>query len=228
MASEEAKAGTANGHEEDELVPTGKERSEEQEQLTPEEAEALLEAEAMAEEGAIAEGDELAALIAERDELKERLLRALADVENLRKRAERERREAAQYGGAKLAKDLLTVYDNLQRALAAVDEEQRKVAGALIEGIELTLRELLAAFERHDIRPISPKPGDRFDPHVHQAMFEAPVPGTEAGSIIQVMTEGFTIGERLLRPAQVGVSSNHGGTAPVEEAEAASEAGGQS
>lgn len=165
----------------------------------------------MSEEALAEDEDEISpaveAIIAERDELQDRLLRALADVENSRKRAERERREAAQYGGSKLARDLLPVYDNLNRALATVDEQQREVAKGLIEGIELTLREILNAFEKHDIRPVTPTEGDPFDPQLHQAMFEAPVQGVDEGKVIQVMTEGFTIGERLLRPAQVGVSA---------------------
>ena len=150
---------------------------------------------------------EIEALVAERDELKDRLLRAFADVENTRKRAERDRREAAMYGGQKLAADLLPVYDNLNRALDSVDDAQREIAAGLIEGIEITRREILSVFEKHGIKPVSPEVGDKFDPQLHQAMFEAPVPDVPAGGIIQVMVEGFTIGDRLMRPAQVGVSS---------------------
>jgi molecular chaperone GrpE len=151
--------------------------------------------------------DELETLRAERDALRDRFMRALADAENARKRADRDRREAEQYGGSRLARDLLPVHDNLRRALDAATEEQRAAASGLIEGVELTLRELLSVFERHGVTIVSPKPGDTFDPLVHQAMFEAPVPGTVAGQIIQVMTEGFLLHDRLLRPAQVGVSS---------------------
>ena len=89
-------------------------------------------------------------------------------------------------------------------------DEQRAQAKPLIEGIELTMRELLNVFNKHGIELISPEVGDTFDPQMHQAMFEAPVPGTKAGEIIQVMTEGFLLHDRLLRPAQVGVSSNTG------------------
>jgi len=153
------------------------------------------------------EPDEWEQLLAERDELKDRLMRALADAENARKRGERDRRDAELYGGSKLARDLLSVYDNMKRALDTVDDSQREVSAALIEGIELTLRELLATFSKHKIERLSPQIGDRFDPKLHQAMFEAPVEGTKAGEIIQLMTEGFVIGDRLLRPAQVGVSS---------------------
>ena len=158
--------------------------------------------------------DEWEQLLAERDELKDRLMRALADAENIRKRGERDRRDAELYGGSKLARDLLSVYDNMKRALESVDDSQREVSAALIEGIELTLRELLATFSKHKIERLSPEIGDRFDPKLHQAMFEAPVEGTKAGEIIQLMTEGFVIGDRLLRPAQVGVSSM-----PVESSE---------
>ncbi len=144
---------------------------------------------------------------AERDEIKDRLLRALAETENLRKRAERDRREGEQYGATRLARDLLPVHDALRRALDAVTPEQREANAALLEGIDLTLRELLNVFSRHGITPVSPQVGDRFDPALHEAMFEAPLPGTRAGDIIQVAAEGFLLHDRLLRPAKVGVSS---------------------
>jgi molecular chaperone GrpE len=150
---------------------------------------------------------ELDLLRAERDELRDRMLRALADAENSRKRAERDRREAEQYGGSRLARDLLPVYDNLRRALDAAGDEQRAAASGVIEGVELTLRELISVFGKHGMTPVAPEVGDTFDPQLHQAMFEAPVPGTKAGEIIQVMAEGFLLHDRLLRPAQVGVSS---------------------
>jgi molecular chaperone GrpE len=155
---------------------------------------------------AVAE-DELTALRAEVADLKDRLLRALADVENIRKRAERDRRDAEVYGATRLARDLLSVHDNFDRALGNVTDTVRGAAPGLIEGIELTQRDLVNAFARNKIVTISPQPGERFDPKLHQAMFEAPVAGTRAGDVIQVMSEGFTIGDRLLRPAQVGVSS---------------------
>jgi len=147
------------------------------------------------------------ALLAERDLLKDRLMRALAEAENSRKRGERDRRDAEVYGGSKLARDLLSVYDNMTRALSTVDDVQRESSKALIEGIELTRRELLNTFTKHKIERVAPEVGEKFDPQIHQAMFEAPVPGIAAGNIIQMMAEGFVIGERLLRPAQVGVSS---------------------
>lgn len=154
--------------------------------------------------------DEIEALRAERDELRDRFMRALADAENARKRSERDRREAEQYGGTRLARDLLPVYDNLNRALNAATDEQKAAAAALFDGVQLTLRELTNVMTRHGMKPITPKVGDMFDPQNHEAMFEAPVPGTKAGQIIQVMTEGFLLHDRLLRPAQVGVSSNTG------------------
>lgn len=152
--------------------------------------------------------EELDALRAERDDMRDRFMRALADAENARKRGERDRREAEQYGGSKLARDMLPVYDNLKRALDAANEETRAQAAALIEGLELTLRELTNVLKKHGVTEINPAIGEVFDPQLHQAMFEAPVPATKAGQIIQVMGVGFLLHDRLLRPAQVGVSSN--------------------
>lgn len=156
---------------------------------------------------AVEDTSEIDALIAERDALQDKFMRALADADNARKRADKERREAEQYGGTRLARDLLPVYDALSRALASVNEEQQTAAGALIEGVELTLRELSNVFSKHGIQVISPAIGDKFDPQEHEAMFEAPVPGTISGNIIQVMGHGFMLHDRLLRPAKVGVSS---------------------
>ena len=152
--------------------------------------------------------EELDALRAERDDMRDRFMRALADAENSRKRSERDRREAEQYGGSKLARDLLPVYDNLRRALDVATDETRTQAAALIEGVELTLRELSTVMTKHGVVPITPAIGDQFDPQIHQAMFEAALPGTKVGQIIQVMGDGFMLHDRLLRPAQVGVSSN--------------------
>ncbi|MDF1854963.1 nucleotide exchange factor GrpE [Pseudooceanicola sp.] len=169
------------------------------------------EADAYAEEMAELDDEavEIDALRAERDEFRDRFMRALADAENSRKRADKDRREAENYGGSKLARDMLPVHDNLKRAVEAAQDLGAENA-ALIEGVELTLRELMNVFRKHGIEPIAPEVGDRFDPKVHQAMFEAPVPGTRAGDIIQVAAEGFLLHDRLLRPAQVGVSSTPG------------------
>ena len=171
---------------------------------------------AEAEEGDVGNSDDeineestpdLEKLIEERDSLKDKLMRSLADSENLRKRSIRDRSDAEVYGGTKLARDLLSVYDNITRALDAVSDEQRKANKALIEGIELTRKELINGFEKHKISRVDPEVGDIFDPLIHQAMFEAPMPDSKAGEIIQIMAVGFKIGDRLLRPAQVGVSS---------------------
>ena len=153
------------------------------------------------------EADDIVALKTEISELKDGYMRALADVENTRKRSERDRREAENYGGSRLARDLLPVYDNLARALQMAKEDGKEGDKALLEGVELTMRELIGVFKKHGIDPIVPEVGDRFDPQLHEAMFEAPLPGTKAGDIIQVANMGFMLHDRLLRPAQVGVSS---------------------
>lgn len=151
---------------------------------------------------------ELDATRAERDEMRDKFMRALADAENSRKRADRDRREAEMYGSTRLARDLLPVYDSLSRALQAIPDESRQSSTALVDGVELTLRELTNVMAKHGMTTITPAVGDMFDPQNHQAMFEAALPGTKVGQIIQVMTEGFLLYDRLLRPAQVGVSSN--------------------
>ncbi len=169
---------------------------------------------------------ELTSVRAERDDMRDKMLRALAEAENARKRADRDRRDAELYGGTRLARDLLSVYDNMNRALDTIDDSFREQASALIEGLELTKRELISTFTKHKIEKQEPEFGEKFDPQLHQAMFEAPVPNAPAGTIIQVMNPGFTIGERLLRPAQVGVSSTPAGkAAPAEATESEPEAG---
>ncbi|UWR33588.1 nucleotide exchange factor GrpE [Sulfitobacter sp. W027] len=167
------------------------------------------EAEEYAEDMAEIDEEALAVeeLRAERDQYRDRFMRALADAENARKRSDKDRREAENYGGSKLARDMLPVYDNMKRALDTTTDEQREAFGPLLEGIQLTMRELLSVFKKHGIEVIAPEVGDKFDPKHHEAMFEAPVPGTVAGEIIQVAAEGFMLHDRLLRPAQVGVSS---------------------
>jgi len=154
--------------------------------------------------------DPTAALIAEltteRDMLRDKWTRALAEAENVRRRAERDRQDAAAYGGTRLARDLLGVHDNLERALAAADDSLREQAAAFIEGVELTQRELLNAFAKHKIEKVAPERGEKFDPNRHQAMFEAPVSGADPGTVIEVVQAGFVIADRLLRPALVGVA----------------------
>ncbi|GEM_PF-98715 len=162
---------------------------------------------------------ELEALKSERDRLRDQYLRALAESENIRKIADREKREAGKFGATRFARDMLSVHDNLIRALDAADAEQRESSKALIEGIELTLRELLNAFSRQGIAAIEPVEGDEFDPNRHQAMFYAPIKGTRNGTIVNVLAKGFTLHERLLRAAQVGVSSFNQSEDPAEEEE---------
>lgn len=172
--------------------------------------------EAEAEEALSPHEAEIASLTAERDELKDKLMRALAEAENIRRRADRDKKDAEAYGGTRLARDLLSVHDNMSRALAAADETAKASATGLIEGIELTQKELLNAFSKHRIEKVEPEIGEKFDPNLHQAMFEAPIPGAANGSIIEVMQTGFTISGRLLRPALVGVAK----AAPAPAAEA--------
>ncbi len=162
------------------------------------------------EEEQAAENQTMSEAEALRDEisvLQDRLMRALAEAENQRKRGIRERHEAEERGGRRLARDILPVYDNMKRALETIDDQQREQSKALIDGIELTQRELLNVFKKNNILPIDPQVGDKFDPNLHEALFEAPVPNVKKGHIIQVLGEGFTIAGSLVRPAQVGVSS---------------------
>ena len=139
--------------------------------------------------------------------ISDKMMRALAETENIRKKFFKEKKDAEIYGGTKLARDLLSVLDNLNRALESVDDEMVEKQNAVLEGIELTKKELLSTFSNHEINELAPEEGEKFDPKFHQAMFEGPHPDIEKGNIIQVMANGFTIGERLLRAAQVGVSS---------------------
>ena len=139
--------------------------------------------------------------------LSDKMMRALAETENIRKKFFKERKDAEIYGSTKLARDILSVLDNLNRALESVDDEMMEKQNAFLEGIELTKKELLNTFSNHEINELAPEEGEKFDPKFHQAMFEGPHQDIEKGNIIQVMANGFTIGERLLRAAQVGVSS---------------------
>jgi len=152
---------------------------------------------------------ELDRLRAEVAELKEKHLRALAEVENTRRRAERDRLDASQYAVTRFARDMLTVSDNLQRALAHLPPEARADAPAalkaVLEGVEATERQLAATLERHGVRPVDTKDA-RFDPHLHQAIAEVPADGKAPGSIVDVVQTGYVISDRLLRPAMVTVA----------------------
>jgi len=151
-------------------------------------------------------------------ELKDKLLRTLAEMENLRKRTEREIAESRLYGVANFARDVLGVADNMRRALEAVAPELRNSAQAavkaLIDGVELTERELQKALEKNGLRQFSPQ-GEKFDPNRHQAMFEVPDATVPAGSVVQVVQPGYMIGDRVLRPALVGVSKGGPKTPPA-------------
>ncbi len=150
-------------------------------------------------------------------QLKDQLLRALAEVENTRRRAQRELEDARKYAVANFARDVLTVADNLKRALDAVPEnaEASEDLKALSEGVGLTERELLSMMERHGIKKVDPM-GQKFDPNLHQAMFEADTPGADPGTVIEVAQAGYVIGERLLRPAMVGVAKKPPKADPAE------------
>lgn len=162
------------------------------------------------------QNDALAALIVERDELKDRTLRTLAEMENLRRRTEREIADARTYAVTNFARDLLTAADNIRRAIESVPAEDRESADgafkALLDGIELTERDLAKSFERHGVKLLDPK-GQRFDPNRHQAMFEVPDAEVPSGTVVQVMQAGYVLGDRVLRPALVGVAK--GGPKPA-------------
>ncbi|BCB21111.1 nucleotide exchange factor GrpE [Bosea sp. ANAM02] len=153
---------------------------------------------------------QLAKLQAERDDLKDKLLRTLAEMENLRRRTEREIADAKAYAVTSFARDMLGSSDNLRRALESLPADAMKAADAaakaLHEGVELTERELLKTLERHGVRRIDPQ-GEKFDPNLHQAMFEAPDATIAKGLVSKVVQIGYKIGERVLRPALVGVSA---------------------
>ncbi len=152
---------------------------------------------------------ELAALKTELAETKDKLLRALAEAENTRRRAERDRLDVSQYAIAGFARDMLQIADNFARALAACPKDKLDAADpqvkAVIEGVEATERQLLATLERHGVKPIDTSDG-KFDPNLHQAIAEVPGEGKPGGSIVHVVQMGYTIGDRLLRPAMVTVA----------------------
>ncbi|SFA96429.1 molecular chaperone GrpE [Rhizobium sp. NFR07] len=161
------------------------------------------------EEAAPAEPDPLDVLKAENAELRDRFLRLAAEMDNLRRRTDRDVKDAKSYSVAGFARDMLAVSDNLRRALDAVPADQRAGADAtlttLLEGVEMTERAMLSALERHGVKKIDAE-GEKFDPNFHQAMFEVPNPNVPNNTVIQVVQAGFTIGDRVLRPAMVGVA----------------------
>lgn len=174
-----------------------------------------------------AEVNPLDALRAENHELKDRFLRLAAEMDNLRRRTERDVKDAKSYSVAGFARDMLAVADNLRRALDAIPAEARTAGdqglNALIEGVEMTERSMLSALERHGVKKIEAE-GEKFDPNFHQAMFEVPNPNVPNNTVVQVVQAGFVIGERVLRPAMVGVAKGGPKETPAN-AESASQQG---
>jgi len=173
---------------------------------------------AAVDNGAAAAPPDTTALAKEVADLKDRLLRSLADMENLRRRTDSEVTDARTYGVTGLARDMVGVADNMRRALEAAGDAGIAVDGpakALLEGVELTERELLKVLEKHGVKRFDPH-GAKFDPNLHQAIFEVPDANVPSGSVVQVVQSGYMIGDRVLRPAMVGVSKGGPKTAPPE------------
>ncbi len=171
---------------------------------------------------ATATPDPIDALKVENGEMRDKLLRTIAEMENLRKRTEREIGDTRSYAIAGFARDMLTATDSLSRALMVLPAEARDSADptvrSLIEGIEMTEREMQRLLAKHGVKPIEAE-GQKFDPHKHQAMFEVPDPSRPEGTVVQVVQAGFAIGDRVLRPAMVGVAKGGGAQgAPAEGA----------
>jgi molecular chaperone GrpE len=166
--------------------------------------------------------EQLAAAMRESAELKDKVLRTLAEMENLRRRTEREVGDARTYGIASFARDVLGIADNMQRALDAARQELSGSTdpgvNTLLEGVELTERELLKALERNGVKRFDPQ-GEKFDPNLHQAMYEVPDPSVPSGMVMQVIQPGYMIGERILRPALVAVSKGGAKPAPGGESQ---------
>jgi molecular chaperone GrpE len=164
------------------------------------------------------EVDPVEALRTENAELKDKMLRTVAEMENLRKRTERDVADTRSYAIAGFARDMLSATDALSRALLVIPEETRATAEgtlkSLIEGLELAEREMQRLLGKHGVKQIEAA-GQKFDPHRHQAMFEVPNTAVPEGTVVQVVQEGFAIGERVLRPAMVGVAKGGPATAPT-------------
>ncbi len=163
---------------------------------------------------------EIEAMMAENADMRDRLLRTMADMENLRKRTEREKSDTARYAISSFARDVLTVGDNLRRTVEHVPPDaaaQDPALKSFLDGVELTERELLNVLERHGVTRIDPL-GARFDPNFHQAMYEVEKKDVPEGTVVDVMQGGYTIGERCLRPALVAVAKGGPKPAPVQDA----------
>ncbi|MTI17799.1 nucleotide exchange factor GrpE [Rhodobacteraceae bacterium RKSG542] len=178
------------------------------------EAEAAAAAEAQAAENPVD------ALMAENADLKDKMLRVMAEMENLRRRTEKEVRDAKSYAISSFARDMLVVNDNLNRAIDAIPAEERQAEGSslkvLSEGVEMVERDLLNQLEKHGVKRLTPE-GEKFNPHFHQAMFEVPNTEVPNNTVVQVVQAGYVIGDRVLRPAMVGVSKGGPKVAPGTE-----------
>ncbi len=194
-------------------------------QTTPpagESAETEQPAAAQDEQAQRSDAEVLEALMAENADLKDKMLRALAEVENIRRRSQKEREDTAKYAVTSLARELAGVADNLGRALAAVPQEELESNPQLqniYTGVEATEKQLMRALENAHISKITPPLGEVFDPNFHEVMFETEIPGKAGGEIIEVMEAGYLIHDRLLRPARVGVAKRGSHAKPPEESE---------
>lgn len=175
----------------------------------PDESASPLSPESSGDEAPRSSGENREPLTAAVDDLRDKYLRAVAEADNTRKRAERDVADARAYGIASFAREVIGVADNLNRALAAIDPEARTNAEgtlkALLDGVELTGRELQKVLVKHGVRPLDPR-GEKFDPNFHQAMYEVPDADASPGTVVDVMQIGYAIGERVLRPALVAVA----------------------
>lgn len=175
------------------------------------------------------DGDDLSpldAVIAERDQWKDRALRAVAETENVKRRAETQNNDARAYAIQKFARDLLVVADNLERAIQAAPKEANAGEAGLVTGLELTQKALLSAFEANNLKRVAPEPGEAFDPHLHQAMMEQPSDTVQGGQVLQTLQAGYALFGRTVRPAMVVVAAKGSGAAAGNAAYAAAQATG--
>ena len=187
------------------------------------EPETELDAAIAAAEGFAGEDDlaPLDAVIAERDQWKDRALRAVAEAENTKRRAETQNNDARAYAIQKFARDLLVVADNLERAIQAAPKDADGAAAGLVSGLELTQKALFSAFEANNLKRVAPEPGEVFDPHLHQAMMEQPSDTVQGGQVIQTLQAGYALFGRTVRPAMVVVAAKGSGAAAGNAAYAA-------
>lgn len=168
----------------------------------------------------------LDAVIAERDQWKDRALRAVAESENIKRRAEAQNNDARAYAIQKFARDLLVVADNLERAIQAAPKDADGAAAGLVSGLELTQKALFSAFEANNLKRVAPEPGEVFDPHLHQAMMEQPSETVQGGQVIQTLQAGYALFGRTVRPAMVVVAAKGSGAAAGNAAYQAAQATG--